>query len=1244
MARPLRREDYTVGWVCALPVELAAAQEMLDEEHPDLERDPADNDENLYALGSIGGHNVAIVCLPAGRIGNNPAAAVAMQMRATFKKIRFGMMVGIGGGVPSAEADVRLGDVVVSQPQGKHGGVVQYDSGKATPSGFERTGSLNSPPHMLLAAVARVRANELRGRSKLCEHITKLEGIAKFQRSRAGLDVLFEAAYEHEGGQTCDKCSSDRHEAREPRDSEEEVSVHHGTIASGNQVIKDAAVRDKLSAELGGVLCFEMEAAGLMNSFPCLVVRGICDYADSHKNKRWQPYAAATAAAYAKEVLSAIPPVDVAKSRTAEETMRDADVKSTYHIPFLKNRHFVGRRDELAELRQRLLVEQDCRKMSIVGLGGTGKTQVALQFAYEVKEAQPEWSIFWLPAVSMESFEQACAEIVQALHIPQLADKEDAKELVKQYLSSSQARRWLLVVDNADDRNILFGSEQLRGIVEYLPESEGGVTVYTTRTLEVAVSLTRGDVLELDAMDRRDATDFLSRSLIRKELLRDCAMTDKLLDELTCLPLAIAQATAYLNMNRTTITRYLWLLHNTEQDLVGLVSEEFRDDTRYEGSANAVATTWVVSFSQLRERDTVAADLLRFMSCVEWKAIPRSLLPEAQSEGEMEKAIGTLCGYSFLTRRGGESGGTQESEETDTNPGEEEDTETQVEREERYDIHRLVHLATRIWVKKHGNASEVAEDAVRRVADVFPSDDYKNQAMWRGYLPHALRLLSSGQHSSAWEQSKLCLLVGRCLRVDGRMQEAVVWLDRSCEQRSQLDEDNPGRLSSQHALAMAYQADGQVHKAVELLEHVVEVREKTLAAEHPNRLASQHELARAYQADGQVHKAVTLLEQVVEVREKTLAAEHQDRLASQHELAIAYRADGQVHKAVELLQQVVEVREKTLAAEHPNRLASQHELAIAYRADGQVHKALTLLQHVVEVREKTLAAEHPNRLASQHELAIAYRADGQVRKAVTLLQQVVEVQEKTLAAEHPNRLASQHELAIAYQADGQVHKAVTLLQQVVEVQEKTLAAEHPDRLASQHNLAGAYQADGQVRKAVVLLEHIVRVEEKTLAAEHPNRLASQHELAGAYQADGQVHKAVTLLQQVVEVQEKTLAAEHPDRLASQHNLAGAYQADGQVRKAVVLLEHIVRVEEKTLAAEHPNRLASQHELARAYQADGQVHKAVALLEHVVSIKARILRDDHPSRLVSVKVLNDMYAKLAADPDETFSMLCENSAV
>jgi nucleoside phosphorylase len=322
MPRRLRREDYTVGWVCALAVELAAAQEMLDEEDETPQTDA--HDTNIYTCGKLGGHNVVIACLPEGQTGTNSAAAVAVQMKSTFTSTRFGLMVGIGGGVPGEEADIRLGDVVVSKPHTVHGGVVQYDSGKATPSGFERTGSLNSPPQILLAAVASVRANEFRGRSKVSEHVAKVNCLPKFRRDKAGPDVLFDAAYDHNGGQTCNKCSEDRQKAREPRDSGEEVVVHYGTIASGNQVMRNAADRDKVSAELGGVLCFEMEAAGLMNSFPCLVIRGICDYADSHKNKRWQPYAAGTAAAYAKEVLLVIPPADVAKTCTAEEAIQSA--------------------------------------------------------------------------------------------------------------------------------------------------------------------------------------------------------------------------------------------------------------------------------------------------------------------------------------------------------------------------------------------------------------------------------------------------------------------------------------------------------------------------------------------------------------------------------------------------------------------------------------------------------------------------------------------------------------------------------------------------------------------------------------------------------------------------------------------------------------------------------------------------------------------------------------------------------
>lgn len=310
--RRLRPQDYTVGWVCALPIELAAATRMLNEKHQELLQDA--NDTNLYTLGRIGDHNTVIVCLPAGLTGTNSAAAAVMQMKSRFTSIRFGLMVGIGGGVPSDEADVRLGDVVVSKPNMHYGGVVQYDFGKTTQNGFVRTGFLNTPPTILLNALAKLQANHSRGRNNISVFLSALSHVPEFAREKAGPDLLFEPTYNHVGGPTCKKCSKDRLLERNPRGNQE-VMVHYGTIASGNQVIKDGITRDKLSSEIGGVLCVEMEAAGLMNSFPCLVIRGICDYADSHKNKRWQPYAAATAAAYAKEVLSVIPAAELDDAR-----------------------------------------------------------------------------------------------------------------------------------------------------------------------------------------------------------------------------------------------------------------------------------------------------------------------------------------------------------------------------------------------------------------------------------------------------------------------------------------------------------------------------------------------------------------------------------------------------------------------------------------------------------------------------------------------------------------------------------------------------------------------------------------------------------------------------------------------------------------------------------------------------------------------------------------------------------------
>lgn len=303
-AKSVPADFFTVGLVCALPIELAAASEVMDEEFADIPS--LATDSNIYSFGRVGNHNVVAACLPAGQMGTNSASAVASEMKSRFPSLRFGVLVGIGGGVPSPESDIRLGDVVISQPVGQYGGVVQYDFGKTGPDGrIARTGSLNAPPPILLNALAKLRSNVLRRRTRITEYLSNFSSLPDFTSPGPDQDVLFSASSQHVPGPTCVQCRRPD-EDRKARTTQHPV-LFFGTIASGNQVMKDGLTRDRYSKELGDVLCFEMEAAGLMNVFPCLVVRGICDYADAHKNKQWQPYAAATAAASTKELLYTIP-------------------------------------------------------------------------------------------------------------------------------------------------------------------------------------------------------------------------------------------------------------------------------------------------------------------------------------------------------------------------------------------------------------------------------------------------------------------------------------------------------------------------------------------------------------------------------------------------------------------------------------------------------------------------------------------------------------------------------------------------------------------------------------------------------------------------------------------------------------------------------------------------------------------------------------------------------------------------
>ena len=664
------------------------------------------------------------------------------------------------------------------------------------------------------------------------------------------------------------------------------------------------------------------------------------------------------------------------------------------HVPFPPNNSFAGREDVLRDLKNRLF-EQSKPRVALVGLGGMGKTQVALQLAYWVMRNRQPCSVIWLPALSMAGFKKACADVIHKLGISN-TDNRDSKELLQRYLCSHESKCWLLIVDNVDDMEVLYGcSDDEKGIHDFLPWSDDGRILFTTRLQEVAVNVAGSDVQELQQMSHEDATMLLEQALIHKDQLHqllDKELLRELLEKLACLPLALAQAAAYINIERVDLSDYVEIFNNTSQDAIELLSNKIRNSTLYHSSQGAAATTWIISFKQIQEKNPLAAQLLSFISWIEPKGIPKGILPNLEPKQRAAHAIGTLCGYRFLERRG---------------------------KEDIFDMHSLVHLATREWSKVQGPKEMAPKAVFHHLGAIFKTDAWEERDVWRMYLPHVLRALDAEKGDNLEE----CILVGywagRCLRQDGRTKEALRWFEHVVAIAERLlPPDHPDILISQHDLAIVYLSHGKFKAAIELLEHAVKVR-NVLAEDHPNRLASQHELARAYEADGRTKEAIKLLEHIVTIEEQSLLEDHPDRLASQHALAGAYEADGRTKEAIKLLEHIVTIEEQSLLEDHPDRLASQHALARAYEADGRVKKAVKLLEHVVAIKEQLLSEDHPDRLASQHELARMCYLNGQTEEGIQLMEQVVRIEKTTLGADHPNYIVSERYLDTMYGHSGQ---------------------------------------------------------------------------------------------------------------------------------------------------------------------------------------------------------------------------------
>ncbi len=628
-----------------------------------------------------------------------------------------------------------------------------------------------------------------------------------------------------------------------------------------------------------------------------------------------------------------------------EDEVRNTDTPSI--IPFSRNDRFVGRKSHLAEVKAILSAGKQTTRIAITGEGGTGKSQLALEIAYRIKEKDKACSVFWIDASHINSVYQAYASIAQKLKVPGWEDERaDAMQLVKLHLSGDYAKRWLLIFDNVD--SLAFEdagpfTPQSSSLINHLPQSELGSVIFTTTNSDVAQSLALQNIVELHEMAPDTAHEMFENYLSVPVPMNKKQEMKLLLEKLAYLPLAIAQAAAYINNNEITVKNYLSLLNTQNVDELQDNSNLSDDKLRNSCIPTPVIMTLLVSLHQIRHNNSLAADFLFLMACIDRKDILLDILTPTWSQ-EGEDAIRILSDYKLVTRRPAVSA---------------------------LDLHRLVHLAVRRWIKTNGSLEKWSQKAIRHLEEVFPNNHHGNRSKWRRLLPHAKCALS---HSS-------------------------------------VDLEDEKRMDLAWKCARSLYEDGRNNEAEELWVQMMEICKKTLGIDHPDTLISMNNLASTFRNQGRWEAAEELQLQVVEIRKKKLGIDHPDTLKSMNNLASTFRAQGRWEAAEELHLQVLEIRKKKLGIDHPDTLKSMNNLASTFWDQGRWEAAEELNIHVLKIRKKTLGIDHPDTLTSMNNLAFTWKAQGRYSDAIRLMGEFVSSSTRVLGHLHPHTVSSTKALA-----------------------------------------------------------------------------------------------------------------------------------------------------------------------------------------------------------------------------------------
>ncbi|KAH7124365.1 hypothetical protein EDB81DRAFT_731294 [Dactylonectria macrodidyma] len=778
--------------------------------------------------------------------------------------------------------------------------------------------------------------------------------------------------------------------------------------------------------------------------------------------------------------------------------------KPCFSLPFERDPDFVDRPDIMAWIKEQYT--GPVGRMALVGMGGFGKSQVAIQFAHHIRDTSPQTSVFWVHASSKPRFEEAYRSIADNLRLPRRNDPSvDVLGLVRDWLQREEAGPWLMVLDNVDDVNLFYPSSSAgrdgaichladenpaalsvqQPLAVFLPKCRNGIILVTSRSMDAAEKLTGSHkaVYGISAMD-----DAQALQLFRNKLQGDSDKTAAadLLRALDYIPLAITQAAAYINRRapRISVKTYLDAFRESDKKKGSLLNSDAGDLRRDDTVSNSVVTTWQVTLEQIRRERPSAANLLSFMSFFNPQGIPEFVLhhykgdltenadgvKDDEDNDEFEDDLDVLRGYSLLSV-----------------------TSTR----DVCEMHSLVQFCTRAWLSVVDDAERWRQVFLWAMSRHFPSGAFETWPTCQMLLPHIESMLEEEPPNE--DLQKWARLLTNCawyMFTRGNYRAAEKLGEKAVKTRvNVLGEEHPDTLSSMADLASTYRDQGRWKEAEELEVRVMETRKTMLGEEHPDTLTSMANLALTYWNQGRWKEAEELQVRVMGMRKTILGEEHPDTLSSINNLALTYRDQWRWKEAEELQVQVMETTKTVLGEEHPDTLTSMANLALTYMNQGRWKEAEELEVRVIEMMKTVLGEEHPDTLSSINNLALTYWNQGRWKEAEELQVRVMETRKTVLGEEHPDTLSSINNLASTYRNQGRWKEAEELQVRVMETTKNILGEEHPHTLTSMANLAVSWKHQGRTGDALALMRNCVVLRERVLDIDHPDAASSAATLA-----------------------------------------------------------------------------------------------------------------------------------------------------